>query len=201
MHRYWKRFLVNRTGLILGDRALDICCGTGDITQLIDKAVGKTGTAIGLDFSKGMLSIASARNALSKASFIQGDASLIPIKSNNLDTVTVGYGLRNLEDISQCIKEVHRVLRPGGRFLSLDMGKVNLPIIKHIFKFYFFSVVPKIGKLIFPGEDMFDYFPESYANYLSQEGLSAILTGQGFVDVRFYNFYFGSTAIHYAVKK
>lgn len=201
MHRYWKRSLVNRAGLTPGDRALDICCGTGDITQLIDKAVGKTGTALGLDFSTGMLSIASARNALEKASFIQGDASLIPIKSNSLDTVTVGYGLRNLVDIPACLKEVHRVLKPDGRFLSLDMGKVNLPIIKQIFKFYFSSVVPRIGKLIYPGEDMFDYFPESYVNYPSQEGLAAILSGQGFVEVRFYNFYLGSTAIHYARKR
>ena len=201
MHRYWKRFLVSRAGLIPGDKALDICCGTGDITQLIAKAVGKTGFAFGLDFSSGMLSIASARNALTKTSFLQADASLIPIRCNSLDAVTVGYGLRNLVDIPACLKEVHRVLKPGGRFLSLDMGKVNLPIIKQLFKFYFFSVVPRIGKLICPGEDIFDYFPESSINYPSQEDLAEILSGQGFVDVRFYNFYFGSTAIHYARKE
>ena len=112
-----------------------------------------------------------------------------------------GYGLRNLVDIPACLKEVHRVLKPGGRFLSLDMGKVNLPIIKQIFKFYFFSVVPRIGKLIYPGEDIFDYFPESSINYPSQEEMAEILSGQGFAEVRFYNFYFGSTAIHYARKR
>ena len=200
MHRYWKRFLVKKANLNDGDQALDICCGTGDISQLLLKAVGSPGTVIGLDFSPGMLEIAAERNRGGSAAFIQGDAMVLPAKSDSLDVVTVGYGLRNLVNISDCLQEVYRVLKPGGRFLCLDMGKVSLPLIRELFAFYFFKVVPKIGKWIYPGEDMFDYFPESSVNYPSQEKLAEMLKEQGFSAVDYFNFYFGSTVVHFAQK-
>ncbi len=201
MHRYWKRYLVKKTNIGAGDAALDICCGTGDITQLLYKKVGKGGTVFGLDFSTGMLSVANHRNSENKISLVQADATVIPFKNNSFDTVTVGYGLRNLVDIHSCLKEVRRVLKPGGRFLCLEMGKVNLPIINQIFTFYFFNVVPKIGKVIYPGEDMFDYFPESSVEFPPQERLVEILLECGFEKASFTNFYFGSVAVHLAVKE
>ncbi len=201
MHRYWKRFLVKKAKLNKGDKALDICCGTGDITQLLQKKVGDKGTTLGLDFSVGMLAVAAERDKLNVSSFLQGDATAIPIKSNTLDAVTVGYGLRNLVDISSCLKEVNRVLKPGGRFLSLDTGKVNIPVIREIFAFYFFKVVPIIGKLLYPGEDLFDYFPESSVSFPSQEKLAEMITEEGFQGVDFFNFYFGSVTVHLGYKK
>jgi demethylmenaquinone methyltransferase / 2-methoxy-6-polyprenyl-1,4-benzoquinol methylase len=200
MHRYWKRFLVGKTGLGQGDSALDICCGTGDITQLLEKRAGKQGFVTGLDFSEGMLSVAVQRNQSGNAAFTRGDASVLPFRSGSLDAVTVGYGLRNLVNIEACLGEVYRVLKKGGRFLSLDMGKVRLPVAREIFNFYFFKIVPRIGKLIYPGEDMFDYFPESSVAFPSQEKLAGMLEKQGFFSVRYYNFYLGSSAIHYAEK-
>ncbi|MBU3914800.1 bifunctional demethylmenaquinone methyltransferase/2-methoxy-6-polyprenyl-1,4-benzoquinol methylase UbiE [bacterium] len=200
MHRYWKRFLVKKAELNEGSGVLDICCGTGDITQLLKNKVGERGQVIGLDFSSGMLKVAGARNINSGANLLRGDASVLPLKSCSLDAVTVGYGLRNLIDIEICLKEVLRVLKPGGRFLSLDMGKVKIPVIKQFFDFYFFSIVPRIGKMIYPGEDMFDYFPQSSVNFPSQEKLSEMLENVGFTNVRFYSFYFGGNVIHYAQK-
>ncbi len=200
MHRYWKHFLVNKTGLQPGNQALDICCGTGDITQRLCKKVGEKGSVCGLDFSTGMLSMASLRNQSFRSSFIQADAAILPFKTNSQDAVTVGYGLRNLVDITACLKEVQRVLKPGGKFLSLDMGKVKIPIINRLFTFYFFKIVPRLGKMIYPGEDMFDYFPESSVDFPSQRKLAEMLSNCGFEAVKFYNFYFGSVAIHYAVK-
>ncbi|MBU2513634.1 bifunctional demethylmenaquinone methyltransferase/2-methoxy-6-polyprenyl-1,4-benzoquinol methylase UbiE [bacterium] len=201
MHRYWKYFLVNKTRLQPGDRVLDICCGTGDITQRLCKKVGENGRVFGLDFSTGMLSIASLRKQSFQSVFVQADAAVLPFKSNSLDAVTVGYGLRNLINIDACLQEVKRVLKPGGRFLSLDMGKVRIPVINQLFTFYFFKIVPRIGKLIYPGEDMFDYFPESSVNFPSQQQLAEMLLDCGFTEVGFFNFYFGSVAIHYAVKE
>ncbi len=200
MHRYWKHFLVKKTGVQPGDKVLDICCGTGDITQRLNKKVGETGNVFGLDFSTGMLFMASLRNPSPGSSFIQGDAAILPFKNNSLDAVTVGYGLRNLVNIPACLKEVKRVLKPGGRFLSLDMGKVKNPVINGLFTFYFFKIVPGIGKMIYPGEDLFDYFPASSVHFPAQQELAEMLSDCGFTKVQFYNFYFGSVAIHCAVK-
>ncbi len=200
MHRYWKRFLVKKAQLDEGNCALDICCGTGDITQLLKKKVGTQGQVTGLDFSTGMLKVAHARNINSEVSLMRGDATVLPVKNCSLDAVTVGYGLRNLINIEMCFKEVLRALKPGGRFLSLDMGKVKIPVIKQFFEFYFFHIVPRIGKMIYPGEDMFDYFAQSSVNFPSQEKLSEMLENTGFTNVRFYNFYFGGNVIHYAQK-
>lgn len=200
MHRYWKRFMVNRAKLRPGDSVLDICCGTGDIVQLLQKRVGKEGVAIGLDFSRGMLSVASARNRSGTTLFIQGDAAVIPVKTESIDAITVGYGLRNLKEITPCLKEVHRVLKPGGRFLSLDMGKVSNPFIRTFFNFYFFRIVPRIGRLLYPGEDLFDYFPESSVAFPSQEKLAEMLSDCGFSNISFTGFYFGGVVVHYAEK-
>ncbi|MDH5560997.1 MAG: bifunctional demethylmenaquinone methyltransferase/2-methoxy-6-polyprenyl-1,4-benzoquinol methylase UbiE [Deltaproteobacteria bacterium] len=200
MHRYWKNFLVKQASLNIGDQALDICCGTGDITQRLVQAVGKKGQVVGLDFSEGMLMAAGQRNKKQKTFFLQGDAMALPFRDNAFDAVTVGYGLRNLIDIEICLREVFRVLKPGGRFLSLDMGKVRLPLIKQLFHVYFFNVVPLIGKMIYPKEDLFDYFPVSTLEYPSQESLNDMLLKEGFKETRYYNFSFGATAIHRAVK-
>ncbi len=200
MHRYWKGFLVRKARLKPGDSTLDICCGTGDITQRLEHIVGDSGKAIGLDFSVGMLHVARTRTANRGSRFIQGDATCLPLKSESQDAVTVGFGLRNLVDIQGCLSEVLRVLKPGGCFLSLDMGKVKIPFIRTLFQFYFFVIVPRIGKLIYPGETFFDYFPHSSLDYPSQEKLSGMLEKTGFSDVRFFNFYFGSTVIHFAQK-
>lgn len=200
MHRYWKRFLVKKAGLAAGDTALDICCGTGDITERLERAVTPSGTVTGLDFSTGMLQVAQSRFPRTNGQFIRGDAMILPFKDNSQDVVTVGFGLRNLVNINACLAEVLRVLKPGGRFLSLDMGKVNIPVAKSIFHFYFFTVVPRIGKLIYPKESFFDYFPHSSLTYPSQKKLANMLEQTGFLKVRYYNFYLGSTVIHYAEK-
>ena len=200
MHRYWKNFLVEKARLRKGDCVLDICCGTGDITKRLMVSVGEAGTVYGLDFSQGMLDVGKSRKGVSDVKFVLGDAMNLPFESNSMDAITVGFGLRNLTDISKCLQEVIRVLKPGGRFLCLDMGKVKIPIIKQLFRFYFFQIVPVIGKAIYPGEDMFDYFPQSSVDYPSQEKLAGMLANIGFEEVEFFNFYFGSTVIHFAEK-
>jgi demethylmenaquinone methyltransferase/2-methoxy-6-polyprenyl-1,4-benzoquinol methylase len=200
IHRYWKRYVVKQARLTLGDTAVDICCGTGDITRLIKKKVGTEGKTIGLDFSEGMLKIARNRKSDSGIYLLQGDASVLPLADNSVDAVTIGYGLRNLVDIEACLLEALRVLKPGGRFVCLDVGKVKLPIIRHLVHFYFFRIVPLIGKMLYPKEDLFDYFPLSSVNYPSQEILAGMLEKLGYGNVVFRNFYFGANAVHCAQK-
>lgn len=200
MHRYWKNFLVRKAKLNPGDTALDICCGTGDITGRLKKAVGENGTVFGLDFSSGMLQVAHARKKNGANNFLQGDAMTLPVKGSSVNAITVGYGLRNVTDIPKCLNEVFRVLKPGGKFLSLDVGKVKSSLIRPFFHFYFFRIVPRIGKLLYKDEDMFDYLPHSSIDYPDQEKLSLLLKQAGFGEVRYYNFVFGGSTIHVAVK-
>ena len=200
MHRVWKRYLIQHTGLKQGGTALDICCGTGDILEGLADKVGRQGTATGLDFSPGMLNVAKTRATTGGKFLLQGDAMSLPIKSGSLDAVTVGFGLRNLDNLETTLVEVIRVLKPGGRFLCLDMGKVKLPIVKSIFTYYFFQIVPRIGKILCPGQEMFDYFPKSTLNYPSQQKLAQILSNIGFSEVRFRNFNFGAAVVHVAIK-
>lgn len=202
MHRFWKNFLVKKSGLRPGDAALDMCCGTGDITERLLEKAGPAGRVVGLDFSEGMLSVAKARSEHKsvKPEFVQGDAMDLPFEDNSMDVITVGYGLRNIIDLDKSLTEVYRVLKPGGRFLSLDMGKVEKPVLDKLFKTYFFKVVPKVGRILYPGQDMFDYFPQSTIEFPSPSAMSKILKGIGFTPVEYYLFAFGANAVHLAVK-
>lgn len=196
MHRYWKGFLVERMRAEEGSRVLDICCGTGDICRRLRAKVGSRGLCVGLDFSDGMLKVAASRKGTAGVSFVKADATKLPFRDGSFDAVGVGYGLRNLADLDQGLREVRRVLKPGGRFLSLDVGKVRLPVVGRLFHLYFFFMVPAIGKTICPGEDLFDYFPRSTVDYPSQEELSDKLTAAGFERVGFFPFLFGGSVVH-----
>jgi len=199
-HRLWKNEVVRLAGVRAGDQALDICCGTGDILQRLAQAVGPQGQAVGLDFSAGMLQVAASRNLGDQTQILQGDAQALPFHDGQFNAVTVGYGLRNLVDLHQGLSEVYRVLKPGGRFVSLDLGKVTMPVVKQLFHFYFFTVVPLIGKALYPGEDMFDYFPHSSLSYPGPEALKQMLEEVGFTQVSFKNYHFGGSVIHLALK-
>jgi demethylmenaquinone methyltransferase / 2-methoxy-6-polyprenyl-1,4-benzoquinol methylase len=199
-HRYWKSFVVKQAEVKRGDRALDLCCGTGDITRRLGTAVTDDGQVLGLDFSPGMLKVAGTRARRKNTILLQGDAMVLPVKSASLDVVTVGFGLRNLADIDRCLQETLRVLKPGGRFVSLDMGKVTLPVLRQLFHWYFFRIVPAIGQLIVPGETLFDYFPQSSLTYPAPEALSIKLRDTGFENIRCTRFYAGSTVVHQARK-
>ena len=200
LHRYWKNFLVAQMGIQNGNLALDICCGTGDIGQRLKAKIGSRGVCIGLDFSDGMLEIAKSRKKAAGTWFVKGDTTKLPFQSNSFDAVGVGYGLRNLSDMDRGLREVKRVLKPGGRFLSLDIGKVGFPVIRQLFHVYFFFIVPAIGKMICPGEDLFEYFPRSTMDYPSQEELANKLKKVGFEKVGFFTFLFGGNIIHYSMK-
>lgn len=201
MHRYWKKFMIRQTGISIDGMCLDLCCGTGDIASyLYEKA--SEGCIIGVDFSTDMLRIAQAR--LKKTSvpvaLIQANAMKLPFSSQTFDTVTIGYGLRNVENLPGSLNEILRVLKPGGVFVSLDVGKTNLPLISLLYHLYFFHVVPLIGKLLYPGQEMFHYLPHSSINYPDQETLKRIMLHAGFKQVDIFDFVFGSSTIHVAYK-
>jgi len=201
LHRYWKHFIVRQTGVSGGGVCLDLCCGTGDIAKRLQQAVPQ-GQVYALDFSWGMLQIAKQRRNAGQESliFLQGDATELPFPPETMDAVTIGSGLRNVNDLSICLEAIFRVLKPGGVLVSLDVGKIRIPILSEISSFYFFQIVPRLGKLLYPNQDMFDYLPHSSINYPTQENLKRIMLSAGFKQVDVFDFLFGASTVHVAYK-
>ena len=200
MHRKWKRFVARQTDLHDEQSCLDLCCGTGDIAREVLRQYPSS-KVTGLDFSEEMLIIAESKNTSEIAvKYVTGDAMNIPFQDAVFDAVTIGYGMRNVQDISQFLREILRVLKPEGVLVSLDVGKVSIPILTELNHFYFFHIVPLIGKLLMPGEEIFKYLPESSLEYPNQESLKKLMIETGFQKVEFHNFVFGGSTVHVAYK-
>ena len=200
-HRYWKRFLVRKMNVGPGQRGADVCCGTGDISARSLRAMKGTGALVALDFSSKMLHTAkkrlplAARTDSSGTVVLQGDAMRLPLADQSLDFVSMGYGLRNVTDLNACLREIFRVLAPGGVFGSLDVGKVENRLIAPIARFYMFRIVPLIGRMLQPGEEMYTYLPHSADAFPSQQALAEQMKNAGFEQVEVVNFLFGASAI------
>jgi demethylmenaquinone methyltransferase/2-methoxy-6-polyprenyl-1,4-benzoquinol methylase len=127
--------------------------------------------------------------------------SLKNFPNESLDVVTIGFGLRNVNNLSKALSEIHRVLKPGGIFINLDVGKVKNPIIRFFADFYFFKIVPIMGYFIWGGKNqMFDYLPVSSLHYPDQENLKKLLEEAGFTNVSYKNFVFGNATMHISYK-
>jgi len=200
MHRYWKKFVVRKTGLHPGDHCLDLCCGTGDIAREVLRQYPLC-IVTGLDFSEEMLKIAESKNSKNSGiQFLLGDAMKIPFPDENFDAVTIGFGLRNVQNLNRCLQEILRVLKPGGVMVCLDVGKVRLPVIAELNKFYFFRIVPLIGNWLMPRQEMFHYLPHSSLEYPNQELLKNLMLETGFQKAEIHDFVFGASTVHVAYK-
>ena len=191
LHRRWKRRLVELAGEPRD--VLDLCCGTGDIALRFRARV------VGVDFTEEMLRVAAAREH-SKISWIRADALRLPFADNSFDVVSVGYGLRNLADIEQGLREVWRVLRPGGKFVSLDFGKPESATFRALYFSYLRIVLPILGRLFCGDPDTHAYILTSLRNYPAQRGIKEIMTSQGYRECDFEEFWLGSMAINYGSK-
>lgn len=207
-HRLWKRALVRRLGLKPDARGADLCCGTGDIARRCLSRLGPDGGVVAADFSLNMLRLARRRlaprrlpsDAAPHRQVLCGDAMRLPFRTASLDFVTIGYGLRNVVELDVCLREIHRVLKPGGVMGSLDVGKVTRPWIRPLVDFYFFRVVPVIGRLLQRGQEMFAYLPASSLAYPGQEALRGRLLEAGFARAEIVEYVFGASVIHLAWK-
>ena len=191
--------MIRQADIPQGGMCLDLCSGTGDLAHALYRLIPE-GKIIALDFSESMLQIAQQRfsSPTPRLMLVQGDAMQLPFASHLFDIVTVGFGLRNVENLFGCLKDILRVLKPGGVLITLDVGKVRLPIISVFHHFFFFYIVPLIGKWLYPGQDMFDYLPHSSLSYPDQETLKQMMLQIGFTQVKIYNFMFGAATIHIA---
>lgn len=204
LHRSWKNWVVKEALKESSDpkNAVDLCCGTGDITERLAR-VKSIESVTGIDFSENMLSYAKSKLILADRVKLEvGDAmNLKSLKNDSIDIVTMGFGLRNVSDLKKCLLEIKRVLKPGGVFVNLDVGRVRPKFLKYFADFYFFRIVPIFGYLLYGSKhEMFDYLPHSAKSYPDQENLKKILEELGFHSVRFTNFVFGNAVGHVAKK-
>jgi demethylmenaquinone methyltransferase/2-methoxy-6-polyprenyl-1,4-benzoquinol methylase len=199
-HRRWKRRVASLAGVKSGDRALDLCCGTGDISF----ALAATGaTVTGLDFSDAMLAVAEGRNPKSEIrnlKFIQGDAQKTPFAPETFDAVTVGFGLRNLASWEAGLDEMARVAKPGARLIVLDFGKPDNALWRGIYFTYLKLLVPLLGLLVCGKPSAYAYIIASLRDYPAQRGVEARMKKLGLVNVRTDNFIGGAVSINYGEK-
>lgn len=201
LHRYWKRRLVELgTEGQGGGTALDTCCGTGDIAF---RLAAKGLRVAGLDFSLPMMTVASRRHPGETGNilFLQADALRIPFADNSFDTVTIGYGLRNLSDLDSGIREMRRVAKPGGRLLALDFGKPDWKPWRYVYYAYLRCVVPVFGLLFCRDASAYGYILESLRHYPAQHGVAELMRKCRCVNVRVVSFLGGMMAINYAEKE
>ena len=204
LHRLWKRRMALLARVRPGTRALDLCCGTGDIAF----ALSRRGAAVcALDFSAPMLAVAAhrknqhpARVAPGTVVFLRADALRIPFPDNSFDAVTIGYGLRNLAGVEAGLTEMWRVARPGGRILVLDFGKPEHPLWRAAYFLYLKCLVPAYGRFLCGNAEAYAYILESLRHYPAQQGVAALMRKQPSANVGVVNFLGGIMSINHAEK-
>lgn len=201
MHRLWKRFTVNTSGVKTGDSVLDIAGGSGDLSALFSKKVGPSGQVILTDINASMLGV--GRDNMIDAGLnvpaAQCNAESLPFADNSFDCVIVAFGLRNMTHKENALKEMQRVLKVGGRLLVLEFSKVWDPLSK-IYDAYSFKFLPFMGKLIANDAASYEYLAESIRMHPDQETLKQMMTDAGLGKVEYYNLSAGIVALHKGYK-
>ena len=196
-HRLWKRFTLELSTVKAGDRVLDIAGGTADMSVLFAKRVGESGTLWFTDINNSMLRLGRDR-LLDKGlplPVAQCDAEKLPFPGEYFDCVSVAFGLRNMTHKEAALKEMRRVLRPGGRLLVLEFSKIWKPL-QPLYDAYSFKVLPALGKLVVNDADSYRYLAESIRLHPSQEELKQMMEQAGFERVEYFNLSAGVVALH-----
>jgi demethylmenaquinone methyltransferase/2-methoxy-6-polyprenyl-1,4-benzoquinol methylase len=202
LHRLWKRRMVEWAAVGPGQRALDLCCGTGDVAW---RLAARGAEVVGLDFSEPMLQRARCRAAqhpalAARLQFVQGDALRVPFADNTFDAVTIAYGLRNLTDWLAGLREMLRVCKPGGRLVILDFGKPAWPLWRKLYFGYLRFVVPAWGRWMAGDRAAYAYILESLESYPAQQGVFSALQELGCRQVEVRDLLGGAMSLHRAVK-
>ena len=195
--RGWKRRLVAMAAPLDRRTALDLACGTGDIAYLLSGAGARV---VGLDVTPRMLALArrKASPSLSIPRFVAGDMSDLPFGDASFDVVTTGYGLRNVPDLAQSLREIARVLRPGGVFLSLDFNRPENRAVRIVYHVYLTIAGSALGWILHGDADTYRYIPESIRCYPGARSVARMLIDHGFRDARWHPVLGGLMAIHRA---
>lgn len=202
-HKAWRRYAVHLANLRPGDRALDVCTGTGDFAVDLYRAVGPMGTVVGVDFCAPMIQYGKEktdRASGGRITLMIADALRLPYRSDLFDCVTVGFGIRNVADMPTAFAEMARVARPGGRVVCLEFNQPRSPLLRPLVNFYELKVLPWIGGLL-SRREAYTYLPQSIQAFHSREELAAIMESVGLRDVRVVDLNFGCVCIHLGTKQ
>ena len=206
MHHRWRERAVDQAGLVGGDSALDVACGTGDLSFELQRRVGPEGRVIGSDFSERMLDLAREKGVARDTSgngsvpvFQWADALELPYDDATFDAVTVGFGVRNFSDLGRGLSELTRVLKPGGRLVILEITQPQRPPLSTFFSLWFDRLVPLLGTLA-GDRDAYSYLPESVRRFPDPRGLAEQLDAAGLAEIHWTILAGGIIAIHRGTK-
>ncbi|TCV88101.1 bifunctional demethylmenaquinone methyltransferase/2-methoxy-6-polyprenyl-1,4-benzoquinol methylase UbiE [Sulfurirhabdus autotrophica] len=201
LHRVWKIFTIEQSGVKEGSRVLDIAGGTADLSIAFAKRVGKTGQVVLTDINSSMLTV--GRDRMLDQGFampaVQCDAEKIPFPDNYFDCVTVAFGLRNMTHKDAALQEMYRVLKPGGRLLVLEFSKVWKPL-QPAYDLYSFKLLPLMGQIFAKDSESYRYLAESIRMHPSQEDLKQMMEQASFERVQYFNLTAGVVALHKGYK-
>ncbi|WP_438445601.1 demethylmenaquinone methyltransferase [Gorillibacterium sp. sgz5001074] len=202
-HKPWRKFTMKKMNVKPGTTAIDLCCGTCDWTISLAEASG-TGQVVGLDFSRNMLDFGDRKIKTlgldKQITLVQGNAMSLPYEDNTFDYATIGFALRNVPDLVQVIKEMHRVVKPGGLVVSLELSKPTWEPFKSIYYFYFRRLLPLMGKLIAKRYEQYRWLPESLVHFPDHKELARIFRETGLDRVEVYPLAGGVAAVHIGTK-
>ncbi|WP_394232785.1 demethylmenaquinone methyltransferase [Niallia oryzisoli] len=201
-HVKWRSDIMKMMNVQKGSKALDVCCGTADWTIALAEAVGPEGEVIGLDFSQNMLKVGREKvRHLQQVELVHGNAMELPFPDNSFDYVTIGFGLRNVPDVMQVLKEMHRVVRPGGMVVCLETSQPTLFGFKQLYYFYFRFIMPLFGKLFAKSYQEYSWLQESARSFPGMKELANMFRTAGLVEVSYKPYTGGAAAVHIGKKQ
>ncbi|MDF2940829.1 MAG: bifunctional demethylmenaquinone methyltransferase/2-methoxy-6-polyprenyl,4-benzoquinol methylase [Gammaproteobacteria bacterium] len=203
IHRLWKRYTISMSKVRPGQKVLDLAGGTGDLAMKFAELVGKDGLVVLADINSEMLNEGRKRledkGYVSQIKYSQVNAESLPFPNNYFDCITIAFGLRNVTDKDQALREMYRVLKPGGQALILEFSHPILPI-KPFYDTYSFHILPKMGKLIAQDEESYRYLAESIRKHPDQDTLKDMMKNAGFDEADYTNLTGGIVALHKGLK-
>lgn len=203
IHRLWKWFTVNNSGVRRGAKVLDLAGGTGDLTRKFSEMVGDSGKVVLADINASMLSVGRDRltddGVVGNIEYVQANAEALPFPDNSFDCITMAFGLRNVTDKDKALASMYRVLKPGGQLMVLEFSKPADWLAK-AYDAYSFHLLPRIGKVITGDEDSYRYLAESIRMHPDQDTLKQMMDTAGFERTQYHNMTAGIVALHRGYK-
>ena len=204
IHRLWKQFTIQLSQVRPGNCVLDLAGGSGDLTRLLSKKVGKTGHVVLADINAAMLAVGRDRlldeGLLGNIEYVQANAQVLPFADNAFHCITMAFGLRNVTDKQEALRSMFRVCKPGGKVMILEFSTPVLPGLKPVYDWYSFNVLPKVGQWFAQDAASYQYLAESIRMHPSQEDLKTMIEQAGFEDCHYHNLSGGIVALHIAYK-
>jgi len=204
IHRLWKRFTIDASGVRPGNKVLDLAGGTGDLTAKFSQLVGKEGQVILADINSSMLNVGRDklrdRGLVQNIEYVQANAQHLPFEDNTFDVITIAFGLRNVTDKDEALRSMYRVLKPGGRLLVLEFSKPEQELLSKAYDFYSFNILPKMGEIVAKDGDSYQYLAESIRMHPDQDTLKSMMDDAGFEHTTYKNLTGGVVALHKGYK-